>query len=156
MIDWSRMFHTGFVVEDLDSAKTHFQTTLGLQFTDTQIFDPLPFWTPDRGVHDVVVHACYAQPGPVHLELCQGTGAFYSVTEGPDARHMGLWVDDVAGEVETLEQQGWQVLAAGASPNDGYGSICYLRAPLGELVVELVSTELERFIGTWLATAKSS
>ena len=153
MIDWSRTYHTGLVVEDIEAAKTFYENSMGLRFTETKVFDPLPFWTPEQGSHEVVVHACYSQPGPNHLELCQGTGAFYSVTELPDSRHVGVWVDDVAAEAERLSALGWQPLAAGSSPEEGYGSICYLRAPVGQLVVELVSTELEAFINDWLATA---
>ena len=46
--------------------------------------------------------------------------------------------------------KGWRVLAAGASPEAGYGLICYLTPPSGGLVIELVSTDLEPVISEWL------
>ena len=43
-----------------------------------------------------------------------------------------------------------RVLAAGASPEAGYGLICYLTPPSGGLVIELVSTDLKPVISEWL------
>ena len=87
----------------------------------------------------------------MHLELCQGTGRFYDPEAQPDARHIGVWVDDLPAEAEQLLRQDWQVLAAGAAPEEGYGAICYMQPGMGGLVIELVSTDLKPFIEDWLA-----
>ena len=68
----------------------------------------------------------------------------------PDSRHVGFWTEDLAGYASTLRAQDWQVVAAGASPEAGYGLICYLTPPSGGLVIELVSTDLKPVISEWL------
>jgi len=42
------------------------------------------------------------------------------------------------------------VLAASDSPEAGFGAICYIAAPAGGLLVELVSTVLEPVITEWI------
>jgi hypothetical protein len=98
----------------------------------------------------VVVHACYSREGPVHLELCEGNSPFYDPGAVPDSRHVGFWTDDLAAEAEELQRHGWRPLAAGASPQDGFGLICYLSPPDGGLVIELVSPDLRPVIAEWL------
>ena len=154
MLDLSRSFHVGMAVSDIDSARQQLGVSLGLDWTPIRVFDPLPFWTPERGEHDVIVHACYSRQGPEHLELCQGTGDFYHPDQKPDARHLGVWVDDLPAETERLLSNGWQVLAAGAKPDDGFGAICYLQPPMGGLTIELVAIDLKPVIDEWLAATE--
>ena len=112
-------------------------------------FDPLPFWTPEAGDHEITVHACYSREGPVHLELCQGTSPFTIPPPCPivATRAFGPMTP---GQASSLMDKGWRVLAAGASPEAGYGLICYLTPPSGGLVIELVSTDLKPVISEWL------
>jgi len=151
MINLSRTFHTGIVVSDIHAAQGALASSIDVAWSPIRTFEPLPFWTPALGTHDVVVSACYSRQGPVHLELCQGTGRFYDPEAQPDARHIGVWVDDLPAETEQLLRQDWQVLAAGAAPEEGYGAICYMQPGMGGLVIELVSTDLKPFIEDWLA-----
>lgn len=152
MIDLTRSFHIGMIVEDLAAAQREMGASLNLDWSPVRVFDPFPFWTPQAGSHEVIVRACYSRQGPQHLELCQGSGDFYNPRTVPDGRHIGVWVDDLPGEVERLRGHGWQVIAAGASPEDGYGAITYMQPLIGGLVIELVSTDLQSFIQEWLAS----
>ncbi len=154
MFDLKRMFHVGLSVADIQSAREKMGADLNLEWSVIGTFDPLPFWTPEAGNHEVSVLACYSKPGPQHLELVQGTGAFYDPNALPDSRHIGVWVDDLPMEAEKLLSAGWRVLAAGAAPDDGFGTISYMAPPIPGLVVELVSTELESAIAEWLSASE--
>lgn len=151
MFDLQRTFHTGIVVSDLEKAKQEVGASLNLDWTPVRIFDPLVFWTPERGLFDVVTKAVYSRQGPHHLEICQGpAGTFYDPSLLPDGRHIGVWVDDLPRETEELLSAGWRILAANGRPDDGYGVISYLAPPTSAFVVELVSIDLKPAIDEWL------
>ena len=154
MLDFSRSFHVGMVVSDIHHSQKVLGESMSLDWSPIRAFDPLPFWTPEDGDHEVVVHACYSRQGPQHIELCQGTGRFYDPALQPDSRHMGVWVDNLVEEAERLLALKWKVLAAGASPKEGYGVICYMQPEFGGLVIELVSTALEPVIAEWVAATE--
>lgn len=151
MIDLQRFHHYGMAVADIDAAQTMFAKALNLRFAPVRNFDPFPFWTPEQGTHVVNVFATYSIEGPVRLELVQGTGPFYDPGRLPDARHVGLWVDDVAAEAGILAAQGWSTIASGAAPDDGWGVIAYMSPPVPGLLVELISMSLKPVIDEWTA-----
>lgn len=150
MIDLQRIHHTGMAVANIEQAQADLGRALGLEWAPVRDFDPLPFWTPEEGMHEVRVRATYSLGGPNHLELVQGTGPFYDPERAPDARHIGLWVDDLAAEARHLLAEGWRVVAAGASPEDGFGLIAYMAPPIPGLLIELISTDLKPIIDDWL------
>lgn len=150
MIDLQRFHHSGMAVADIDVTMDLLGPVLGLSWAPVRDFDPLPFWTPEQGAHEVRVRATYSLGGPHHLELVQGTGPFYDPDRTPDARHIGIWVDDLAAEANRLVGAGWTVVAAGASPDQGYGLIAYVSPPVPGLLVELISTDLKPVIDDWL------
>jgi len=151
MFDFQRMYHTGIIVEDIEAAARKLSVDMNLQFAPVRAFDPLPFWTPQQGLQEIVVQATYSRQGPQHLELVQGPkGGFYDPALSPDSRHIGVWVDDLPAEADKLLAKGWRVLAANAAPCDGYGILAYLMPPIEGIVVELVSTELQPVFNEWL------
>lgn len=150
MFDLQRIYHTGLAVSDLEAAMEMYTRTLHLAWSPIRVFDPLPFWTPAEGAHEVTVRAAYSRQGPHHVELCWGTNSFYDPHRVPDTRHIGVWTDDLPGEAEAMLREGWVVDGAIHSPDDGYGPVAYLRAPAGALLVELVSTELKPSIDEWI------
>ncbi len=150
MIDLNRIHHTGMIVEDIDAAQASLGQSMGLQWAPVRDFSPFPFWTPEQGLHEVNVKATYSIGAPHHFELVQGTGPFYDPHSAPDGRHIGVWTDDLPGEVERLLSAGWHIVAAGAAPEDGYGPICYIAPPMPGLLVELISTVLKPIIDEWL------
>ena len=153
MFDLQRIYHTGISVSDVNAAKLKLGRDLNLKWCEVRTFDPLPMWTPKDGLRDYRVTATYSVPGPHHLELVQGpAGTFYDPTMHPDSRHIGVWVDDLPAETEALLRADWRIVAAGATPQDGYGIICYLTPPAGGILVELVAMSLKPVIDEWIAT----
>jgi hypothetical protein len=91
----------------------------------------------------------YSVEGPIHLELQGGEpGSFYDPAASR-GDHIGLWVNDVRATVEELIGLGWEVIAAGAAPEDGWGLFTYLRPAQGGMTVEVVSETLQPVFTRW-------
>lgn len=151
MIDYQRLYHTGFLVPDLDAAMAELGPTLNLTWASVRDMPALPVWTPDRGAHEVALRLVYSCEGPQHVELLQGeVGSIWNGTANPWLSHLGVWVDDIAAETERCVDAGWSVVGAGASPDDGYGSFTYVQPPSGPLI-ELVSEAIRPGMEAWWA-----
>lgn len=155
MFDLQRIFHTGLCVADIETAKQQLGKDLNLEWLPVRTFDPLPFWTPEQGLGEIVVKATYSRQGPHRLELCEGPrNTLYDPNLQPDNRHIGVWVDDLPSEVEKLLSAGWTVRGASGSPEDGYGILAYMAPPMPGLVVELVAESLRPALDEWFASAE--
>lgn len=152
MIDFSKIFHTGIVVENLEKAMAELGEALDLEWSEVKEFAPIVHWIPGKGRTEIAMKAVYSKKGPVHLEICEGpAGSFYDISNQPDGRHLGVWVDSVAEESERLVSLGWKVLAANGTPEEGYGALTYMTPPDETFVVELVDIELKPMIDEWTA-----
>lgn len=149
MIDFQRLFHTGLLVPDLRQAMDHYGRALNLTWAKPFVFEALELWTPEQGVQRLRLEVTYSREGPQRLEIQRGpSGSFYD----PALRsgfHLGVWVDELPGEVAAMQAQGWHAIAAGGAPAAGWGSFVYLQPPDGGLVVELVSTALRPTLERW-------
>lgn len=153
MIDLSKTFHTGIIVENLEAAMAELGEALGLQWTEVKEFDPIVHWIPGKGRKEIAMKAVYSKQGPIHLEVCEGPAdSFYDTTNQPDGRHIGIWVDNLVDETERLVSLGWKILAANGTPEEGYGVLTYMTPPDNSFVVELVDIELKPMIDEWTAS----
>ena len=150
MVDYSRLFHTGVRVPDLDAAMHELGASLGLTWAQPQ-HRTQGLWTPERGAHTVDLRFTYSCEGPVHIELLQGEpGTFWDGTQQPGAHHLGVWSDDIAAETQAMVDGGWRLVGAGSPPDDGYGIYTYVAPPSG-LIVELVSAVAMPMFDRWWA-----
>ena len=150
MVDFTRAYHIGVRVPDLDVAMAEMGTSLGLTWAAVQERDQ-SVWTPATGAVAVPLRFTYSAEGPQHLELLQGApGSVWHAGDAPGIHHTGVWVDDIVSETNALVAKGWTLAAAGQSPDDGYGSFTYVVPPSG-LIVELVSSALEPMFQRWWA-----
>lgn len=149
MFDYQRMYHQGVRVPDIEVAMAEMGTALAVTWAQLQERQQ-PLWTPEAGDHVVPLRFTYSCEGPQHIELLEGAaGTFWDGRQQPGAHHVGVWVDDVAGETEALVRAGWTLVGAGRSPADGYGMYTYVAPPSG-LIVELVhSAALPMFERWW-------
>lgn len=149
MLDYTRVFHTGVLTSDLEAACEFYTRTLGITFAEPYEFEALPIWTPDRGLHHVRNRFTYSVEGPIHLELQGGEpGSFYDPAASR-GDHVGIWVSDILATVAGLIGQGWEVIAAGAAPDDGWGLFTYLRPAQGGMAIEVVSETLQPVFARW-------
>lgn len=150
MIDYQRIFHTGIRVPDLDAAMVELGESLGVTWASAVTNPAQAVWTPADGAGTLPLRFVYSAEGPQHIELLEGPpGTIWDGREHPGVHHVGLWVDDVAAETERLAAAGWQVAAAGAPPEDGYGAYSYVVPPNGTIVELVTSAALPRFERWW-------
>lgn len=149
MLDYSKVFHTGVLVPDLDEAMAFYASTLGLKFAEPFTLEGFPVWTPEAGLKTITNRFTISCEGPVRLELQQGEAGSFFDASASRGDHVGLWVDDVAGTVDELIAQGWTVIAAGAGPEERWGSFAYVRPVGGGMVVELASSMLRPAFERW-------
>jgi catechol 2,3-dioxygenase-like lactoylglutathione lyase family enzyme len=151
MLDIDRIYHTGFAVPDLAAAQAMFTKALGVRWAPVHVYDPLRLWRPNIGWTEEYLRVSYSRPGPHQIEVIETPkkGSFYDPARPQDNRHIGLWVDDVGGEVERLLAEGWQLLCAKGSPEERYGNMSYMRHPSFGPVLELVSVEMQARLLAW-------
>jgi hypothetical protein len=151
MIDYQRLFHTGFLVPDLRAAMDHYGVAMGLTWAPIRTLAALPVWSADKGLRNVAIEVVYSMDGPHHTEMVTGEpGSPWDPASGR-GQHFGLWADDIATETAAWIARGWTVLAAGASPEERYGTYVYLTPPGGGLMIEFVASHLEPSFHRWWA-----
>ena len=155
MIDYQRIFHTGIRVPDLDAAMTELGESLGVTWAESREVAEMPVWTPAQGMQTVPLRYVYSCEGPQHVELLESApGSPWHCGDNPGVHHIGLWVNDVAAQVETVLAKGWTVALAGTTPDEGYGSFAYVQPPNG-MLVELVNDDILPMFEQWWAAGLS-
>lgn len=155
MIDYQRIFHTGVRVPDLDAAMSELGESLGLTWAAAREVEAMPVWTPGDGLRDVPLRFVYSCEGPQHLELLESQpGSPWYGGDDPGVHHIGVWVSDVAAEVEAALARGWTIALAGAAPDDGCGNFAYIQPPNG-MLVEVVNESVLPGFETWWADGLS-
>jgi len=150
MIDFSRTYHVGTRVPDIERAMDEMGTTLGLTWCSLQVREQT-VWLPETGVETIPLKFTYSSEGPLHVELLEGAvGSIWDGRASPGAHHLGIWSDDVRGETEALIEAGWKLLMAQAPPENGYGAFTYVQPPSG-LIVELVWSAISPMFEKWFA-----
>jgi catechol 2,3-dioxygenase-like lactoylglutathione lyase family enzyme len=142
------LYHVGVRVPDLEAAMTELGKGLGVTWAKVVERDQ-PVWTPEDGAYAIPLRFTYSCEGPQHIELLQGArGSLWDGADLPGLHHMGAWIDDVAAETDRLIAAGWTLEMAQKSPEDGYGSMTYVRSPTGfrfEPVSAAVRPRFERW-----------
>lgn len=149
-LDYQSVFHVGVRVNDLQQAMDQMGEGLGVAWASPVERDQ-PWWSPEQGNAIARLHFTYSTAGPQHVELLHGSpGSVWDAgdSDGPGLHHTGIWVHDVAATTEQLLAVGWELVAANASPDEGYGRFSYVRSPEG-LMVEPVSAALRNDMERW-------
>jgi hypothetical protein len=150
MIDYSRCYHHGVRVPNLDAAMQEMGDALGVTWCEPQD-RAQQVWLPDDGMTTIPLRFTYSAEGPQHIELLEGApGSIWDGRANPGVHHIGLWSDDVSGETQALVDRGWTLLMASRSPADGYGVFTYVQPPSG-LIVELVWSAVRPMFDRWFA-----
>ena len=145
----ANLFHVGVRVRDLEAAMADLGAGLGITWAGVIERDQ-PLWTPEHGSQTVRLRFTYSCEGPQHVELLQGPpGTPWDGSDLPGLHHVGIWTDDVAAETERLVGEGWTLELAGKSPEEGYGSMTYVRSPSGFLLEPVSSAARPRMESWW-------
>ena len=150
MIDYQGLFHTGVRVHDLERSMAELGPTLDATWAKV-VQRQQPVWRPGRGVETFPLRFTYSSAGPQHVELLECVpGSPWYAGDGPGVHHVGLWVDDVEAETLAAVAAGWDVVAAAAAPDDGFGGFTYIAPPTG-MIVELVDARVRPRFEAWWA-----
>lgn len=156
MIDYQRLFHIGIRVPDLVAAMDELGSSLGVTWAESRENPAQTLWTPEHGLQHLHLKYVYSAEGPQHIELLEGpVGSFWDGREDSGAHHVGVWVDSVTDETDSLVAAGWTLVGAQRSPSDdggGYGAFSYVQPPSG-LIVELVDGAVLPHFEQWWGAA---
>jgi hypothetical protein len=147
--DLANAFHVGVRVHDLDAAMVELSDANGLTWCEVQERQQ-PLWMPELGAVVTPLRFTYSTAGPLHIELLQGErGTIWDAHAGTGLHHTGVWSGDVRGETLAMMEQGWTLVGAQSSPEDGFGVMSYVQSPAG-FILELVDARaLPRFESWW-------
>jgi hypothetical protein len=133
------LFHTGIVVDDLDTAKKELGSIFGVTWYEGGAAVRLR--TRD-GVRTVSTAYVLSREGTHHVELVRSIeGTLWVAATVWQTHHLGYWVDDLASATDALEALGWTPEATIAIRDDRPPMCTYLRAR-GGLCVEIVDRGL--------------
>ncbi|MFZ9863518.1 MAG: VOC family protein [Ilumatobacteraceae bacterium] len=149
-VDYSRCYHQGIRVPNLEQAMTEMGSALGITWCEPQTREQ-NVWLPGEGEKQIPLRFTYSAQGPQHIELLEGApGSIWDGRANPGLHHVGVWSDDVAGESKALVDRGWKILMAQAPPEKNYGAFTYVQPPSG-LIVELVWSAIKPMFDRWFA-----
>ena len=150
MFNFQDIYHIGIRVPDLEEAMHEMGSSLDITWAEPVYTEAQSVWTPSEGQQKLPLKFVYSCEGPQHLELLEGpTNSVWDGSENSGVHHVGVWVDNVANETERFLKDGWTLLAASTSPEEGYGGYTYV-APQSGTIIELVSRAmLPRFERWW-------
>lgn len=148
--DYQRaLFHVGMCVPALEPAMAEIGLALGITWAPL-VERQQRVWTPSRGPETTRLRFTYSCEGPQHVELLQGEpGSVWDGHALAGLDHQGVWVQDVAAEAERLVDAGWRLELAQLPPDEGYGSMAYLRSPVGFLLEVVTARARPRFERWW-------
>jgi hypothetical protein len=133
------LFHTGIVVDDLETAKDELGGQLGLTWFEGGAAVRL---LGGGGTRTVSTSYALSREGPHHVELTQSIdGTLWEAAAPGHAHHIGYWVDDVEAASAVLTEGGSPRVARVGMDDDGPPMCAYHRMPTG-LYVEVVSRAL--------------
>ena len=155
MVDFSQLFHTGFVVPDVCAAMDEIGQQLGVTWAEVTEIDMT--LATESGVIEPRMVFTYSREGPVHIELLQavaGTPWTVATATPPIGRqaahHVGLFSDDVAGESARLAASGAPRVVTYASSSEEARGFAYHRLACG-LLVEIVDRARKPDFERWFA-----
>jgi hypothetical protein len=118
------LFHTGFLVNDLDAEMTRMAAAAGHEWTIPLETD-LPLWT-TSGEMRLPIKFVYSLTAP-YVELVQALpGTPWVSAPGNAAHHIGYWVDDIPQTAKRLEQHGFELECYGLADGVGPSMFAFL------------------------------
>ncbi len=138
------LYHTGFVVDDLEAAQEEYGRLLGVSWLNGG--GTVQIQTPD-GASVVDTKYALSAEGPHHVELVQSVpGTLYIAGGTASAHHLGYWVDDVAEASAALEKCGLPCAASVGIEGSRRGAMAaYHRAGEG-IYLEVVARSMRRLL----------
>lgn len=100
-------FHIGITTDDLARSRAELGIALNVGWTEPGA-GPGAFMSVDGRPHPRPL-SCISLQGPIHVDLMQGASGTLWAAATPTLHHFGYWTDDLAGDIERLEGEGWSL-----------------------------------------------
>jgi catechol 2,3-dioxygenase-like lactoylglutathione lyase family enzyme len=143
-LDHADLYHTGFVVDDLEAEQQEYGRLLGVTWLTGG--GSVQIQTPD-GSSVVETKYALSAEGPHHLELVQSVpGTLYIASGSASAHHIGYWVDDVAEASARLEKAGLPCAASVGAPGGKRGPMAAYHRTGDGRYVEVVARFMRRLL----------
>lgn len=153
MLSLGQIFHTAYVVRDLDRAIVQLEAALDVSFL-------APVQRDVPRVHDFAgdgpLSTCmtYSRGAPPYIELIEAAGSgFLSQDTAGHTHHLGLWVEDPAEASQFLRRRGYGWTA---DIYDAEGRIAVAFVRDGAQVYELVRETRRPALEDWIAGRETS
>ena len=151
LIDYSRAYHQGVRVPNLEAAMAELGPALGITWCSIQEREQAA-WVPGAGTVKIPLRFTYSTEGPQHVKLLEGApGTIWDGGVEPGLHHMGVWSDDVGGDTQRALDAGWTLGIAQLAPEKGFGAFTYVRPASSKMLLELVSSQLQPMFERWWA-----
>lgn len=155
VLDPTDVFHTGFVVPDVEAAMAELAAVFDLTWAPvTRVTMTL---RGADGPFDAAMTFTYSVQGPPHLELLAPVpGTPWNQADAPApvgaqaAHHVGVWSDDLPGDSAAMEAAGAPRIVTYEHSGEGARGFAYHRLPSG-LLVELVDRSRKPDFDRWFA-----
>lgn len=145
--DWSRLYHVGMVVPDIEETMEELGRSLGVTWPEPQRRRRRFRSGDDR--FEAELRFVYSFEGPPYLELIEGVpGTPWDPRGSGSIHHVGVWVDDLEGAAGDLVAAGAPIELTYDTPT--LQSFTYHVTAAG-LRVELVDASRRPGIEAWLA-----
>ncbi|HEY8339518.1 MAG TPA: VOC family protein [Egibacteraceae bacterium] len=149
-IHFGNVFHTGYVVDDIEAAMAELGDALSLRWARLQQRE-MRLRTPEGPLTVELRYTYSAGDRPPHVELLERVpGTLWERSTGPgQLHHLGLWSEDLAEESAALARRGAPLQVTFDDPDGGVHGFAYHRMPSGALV-ELVDAGARPAMERWL------
>lgn len=148
----ARVFHAGFVVRELDAAMRVLGEALGVDWAKPLETPAMKLRTPAGDIEIPGMRLTYSAQ-PAHIELIEEVpGTLWEAEAGMRGHHIGMWTDDLAGEVRRLEALGLPLHTHGLDHAGELSTFAYHETTFG-MYLELVDTAVKGFYSRWFAEA---
>lgn len=142
--DLSGLFHTGMVVDNVETAMSTFSKAFGYHWAE-----PIELEAQCKTREGILPRhsiATYSLEGPHHIELIQQIDdtAWKTASGGPKVHHLGFWVDDLEESIERLGKLGFQL-----EVEDVSGALSYHYQSGMGLYIELVHARAREQFDEW-------
>lgn len=140
------LFHTGYVVDDLEAAMSEVGAATGMTWRPILDRPELRVRT-ESGEHVVHGRRTYSVEGPPYLELIAVDGDVWGEGKPGGSTHLGYWVDDLATSARELEAQGLRMVVSDAATHGGFEAFAYFQSAAGPLIEILPRSRRAQILG---------
>jgi Glyoxalase/Bleomycin resistance protein/Dioxygenase superfamily len=153
LLDLGPPFHTGFIVDDLDTAMSAW-ARLGVRWAEP--ISSSGWWQARDVRRKFSIGVVYSTATDYHLELvAPDDPSFFALGSAEAAHHLGYYVDDVPQAAARLCDAGFPVvLSRHADQDDPRPTLTYHRVPGTGVHIELVHASLRAVIDRWTTTGR--